>query len=150
MRYDVAAVTSVQSNVTGCEGLASFAGLIRAGATGTVGGVTVSVTVRAVPDEPEIVTDVDAVTADVVTVKVPLVLPAPTVTLDGSVATAVLLLESDTTVPPDGAALVSVTVPCDVLPPTTLVGVNEMAESVGALVPGVTVSTAPQVVFSSA
>jgi hypothetical protein len=113
-------------------------------------GVTVSVAVRAAPDEPEIVTGVDAVTADVVTVKVLLVLPAAMVMLDGTVAADVLLLESDTSVPPDGATLVRVAVPCDVLPPTTLDGLNEMAESVGALLPDVTVSTAPQVVFSTA
>jgi hypothetical protein len=95
------------------------------------------------------VTGVDAVTADVVTVKLALVLPAPIVTLDGTVAADVLLLESDTTVPPDGAALVSVAVPRDVFPPATLDGLNEMEERVGALVPAVTVRTAPQVVFSS-
>jgi hypothetical protein len=106
--------------------------------------------VRDAPDEPEIVTGVDVVTADVVTVNVLLVLPAATITLEGTVATAVLLLESETTAPPDGAAPVSVTVPCDVFPPTTLVGLNERAESVGPLVPGVTVRTAPQVVLRTA
>ena len=115
-------------------------------------GITVSVAVRAAPDEPEIVTGVEAVTADVVTVKLLLVLPALIVTLDGTVAADVLLLESDTTVPPDGAALVRVAVPCDVFPPTTLDGLNEIDERVGAgvPVPAVTVRTAPQVVFSSA
>ena len=105
---------------------------------------------RVAPADPVIVTGVDDDTADVVTVNVRLVLPAETVTLAGTVATGVLLLDSDTTVPPDGAALVSVTVPCDVLPPTTVAGLNEIAESVGALVPAVTVRTAPHVVFSSA
>lgn len=132
--------------------VAPFAGLTRDGAAGvgTAGGVIVNVAVRVAPDEPEIVTGVDVVTAVVVTVNVLLVLPAATVTLEGNAATAVLLLESDTTVPADGAALVSVTVPCEVFPPTTLVGLNEMAESVGALVPGVTVRTAPHVVLRSA
>jgi hypothetical protein len=83
-------------------------------------------------------------------VNVLLVLPAPTVTLEGNVATAVLLLESVTTVPPDGAALVSVTVPCDGFPPTMFAGLSEMVESIGALVPGVTVRTAPQVVLRTA
>jgi hypothetical protein len=145
-------LTSVQSSTTGSATVAPLAGLTRDGAAGvgTDGGVTLSDAVRVAPELPETVTDVDAVTADVVTVNVLLVLPAATVTLDGTVATAVLLLESDTTVPADGAALVNVTVPCDVFPPTTLDGLTEMAESVGALVPGVTVSTAPQVVFRSA
>ena len=71
-----------------------------------------------------IVTGVDAVTALVVTVNVALVLPAATVTLDGTAATAGLPLESDTTVPPAGAAAVSVTVPVDGLPPTTVPGLR--------------------------
>jgi hypothetical protein len=148
----VAALTSVQSSTTGSVTAAPFAGLTSGGAAGvgTAGGVTVSVVVRDALDEPDIVTGVDTVTADDVTENDPPVLPAPTVTLDGTVATDGLLLESDTTVPPDGAALVSATVPCDELPPTMLEGLNEMAESVGVLVPGVTVRTAPQVVFSSA
>lgn len=148
----MAALTSFQSSTSGSITDAPFGGLASVGAAGvaTGGGVTVSVAVRDAPDEPEIVIAVDVATADEVTANDPLVLPAPTVTLDGSVASDGLLLESDTTVPPDGAALVNVTVPCDVLPPTTLEGLSEMAASVGALVPGVTVRTAPHVVFSSA
>jgi hypothetical protein len=45
-------VTSLQSNVTGCAGLASFAGEINDGAAGVAGGAggfTVSVAVRATP-----------------------------------------------------------------------------------------------------
>jgi hypothetical protein len=49
--------------------------------------------------------------------------PAPTVTLEGTVATDVLLLESITGAPPAGAGPLSVTVPVDdCVPPTTLVG----------------------------
>ena len=36
--YDVAAVTSLQSNVTGCAGVASFAGDTSVGADGVAGG----------------------------------------------------------------------------------------------------------------
>ncbi len=68
------------------------------------------------------VTGVEVPTALVVTVNVALVLPPATVTLAGTVAAEVLLLDSDTATPPAGAALLSVTVPWEVLPPTTLVG----------------------------
>jgi hypothetical protein len=72
-------------------------------------------------DEEEVVTEL------VVTVKVALLAPAAMFTLAGTVAAAVLLLESVTIAPDDGAAALRVTVPWDVLPPTTLVGfsVNE-------------------------
>ena len=59
----------------------------------------------------------DAVTGEVVMVKLALVAPAATVTLAGTEADA-LLSESVTTAPPDGAAPVKVTVPCEELPPT--------------------------------
>src|SRR5438876_5434073 len=78
-------------------------------------------------------TVVDASTALVLTVNVALVAPAAIVTLDGVLATFVLLLESVTTAPPDGAAPLSVTVPVeDCVPPTTLVGISGREESVGA------------------
>ena len=100
---------------------------------GGAGGVTVSVAVLAAPPyDPVIVAEVDAVTACVVTVNVALVPPAATVTLAGTVATPVLLLDSATTAPPVGAAAVSVAVPCDEVPPTTLVGLTDSAESDGA------------------
>lgn len=50
-------------------------------------------------------------------------------TLGGTVATDVLLLESVTATPDDGAA-VSVTVPAEVFPPVTLVGFSVSEESV--------------------
>src|SRR6266513_1526568 len=77
------------------------------------------------------VTAVDAVTALVLTVKVALVAPAATVTLEGTVAAAVLLLESATVAPPAGAAPLNVTVPVeDCVPPITLVGLSVSDESV--------------------
>jgi hypothetical protein len=73
----------------------------------------------------------DEVVTDVVEiVKVVLVAPGATVTLAGTVAMA-LLLESVTANPPPGAAAVNVTVPCAALPPTTLVGFSEIADSAG-------------------
>ena len=77
------------------------------------------------------VTVVDAATALVLTVNVALVAPAATVTLDGTVAAAVLLLESVTVAPPAGAAPLNVTVPVEEFPPVTLVGFIESDERVG-------------------
>jgi hypothetical protein len=68
-------------------------------------------------------TDVAVVTVDVVTVKVRLVAPAATVTVVGTVA-AVELSDSETTAPPEGAAALSLTVPVEDAPPTTVVGLN--------------------------
>jgi hypothetical protein len=76
------------------------------------------------------VEEVDVVTELVVTVKVWLLAPAAMLTLDGTVAAAVLLLERVTTTPDDGAGALSVTVPWDVLPPTTLVGFSTTEDSV--------------------
>ena len=73
------------------------------------------------------VTAVDADTELVVIVKLALVAPAGTVTLAG-VAAAVLLSESATTAPPDGAAPVSVTVPCEEPPPTIEDGLTLTAD----------------------
>src|SRR5258708_12337903 len=77
------------------------------------------------------VTVVDAATALVLTVNVAVVAPAATVTLGGTVAAAVLLLESATVAPPAGAARLSVTVPVEEFPPVTLVGFSESDERVG-------------------
>jgi hypothetical protein len=71
------------------------------------------------------VTVVDTATALVLTVNVALVAPAATVTLEGTLAAVVLLLESVTIAPPDGAAPLSVTVPVEELPPGMLVGFTE-------------------------
>jgi hypothetical protein len=75
------------------------------------------------------VTTVDVETALVVRVNVALVAPAATVTLPGTWAASVLLLESATCAPPVGAGPLSVTVPVDEFPPTTLVGFSVSVES---------------------
>jgi len=70
-----------------------------------------------------ITTEADELTESVATVKVAEVAFAGTVTLAGTVAAEVLLLDNATTVPPAGAYPLSVTVPVEVAePPTTLVG----------------------------
>ena len=85
--------------------------------------------------------EVDKRTIDVFTVKVALLLPAGTVTLEGTLA-APLLLESITCAPPAGAGPLKVTVPVEVCrPPTTLVGFNVSEETVGRG-GGITVSEA--------
>ena len=66
--------------------------------------------------------------------KVALEAPAGTVTLAGTVAALVLLLDSVTTAPPEGAALVRLAVPCEPLPPTTLIGLSAIPASEGAWV----------------
>ncbi len=63
--------------------------------------------------------------------KFALVAPDGTVTLEGTVATEVLPLLRETTMPPEGAAPLRVTVPWEVFPPTTLVGLRLTDESVG-------------------
>lgn len=69
------------------------------------------------------------------TVNVALVEPAGTVTLAGTVATNVLLLDSATVAPPEGAAAANVTVPVDVFPPVTLVGLNDSDDRLAVLPP---------------
>jgi len=81
--------------------------------------------------DAEIVTGVDAVTALVLTVNVALLAPATTVTLAGTVAVDVLLLERETVAPPAGADPLSVTVPVEGDPPVTLVGFSVSEERVG-------------------
>jgi len=56
------------------------------------------------------------------------------VTLPGTVAAAVLLLERVITAPPVGAAALSVTVPWDVLPPITPIGFSANELSAKAVV----------------
>jgi hypothetical protein len=87
------------------------------------------------------VTDVEAVTLLVLTGNVALVVPAATVTLAGTVAAAVSLLERGTAAPPLGAGPLNVTVPVEVDPPVTLIGLSAIEERVAEPC-GVTVSEA--------
>jgi hypothetical protein len=77
------------------------------------------------------VTGVDAVTLLLVNVKIALVAPAGMFTLEGTVTTPVLLLERETRAPPLGAGALSVTVPEEGDPPTTLVGLSVSDVRVG-------------------
>ena len=60
---------------------------------------------------------------------VALALPPGTVTVAGTFATEVLLLDSVTTTPPLGAGPLSVTVPVEPLPPTTEDGLTDRETS---------------------
>ncbi len=81
------------------------------------------------PADAIIVEDWLLLTLFVETVKVALVDPAGTVTLAGTVAAAVLLLDNETSRPPEGAAELRVTVPVAGLPPTTVAGLRLSVES---------------------
>jgi hypothetical protein len=104
--------------------------------------VAVSVTP---PADAEILTEVELLTLLVETVKVALWPPAGTVTLAGTVATPLLLLASVTTVPPAGASSVSITVPCEVLPPLTEIGLSAKEAMVTGEGGGFTLSVADSV-----
>ena len=86
-------------------------------------------------------TDVETITALVLTVNVALVAPAATVTLAGTVAATVLPLITETDAPPLGAGPLSVTVPVEGDPPVKLMGLSATAESVAEPV-GATLSEA--------
>jgi len=108
----------------------------------SVSGVVVTVSPADLvtpPKVPETVTAPESQEVVVDTVKPALVAPAVTVTLAGTVAIAVLLLESATVAPPVGAGVVRVTVPVEGVPPVTLAGLRLTEESVGG---GFTVRTA--------
>ena len=89
------------------------------------GGVTVMVAVRVTPAYVADTTDVAVeVTGLVETDTAELVAPAATVAVAGTVTAAVLLLDKETTAPPDGAAAVSVTVAEAAVPPCTVEGLR--------------------------
>jgi hypothetical protein len=82
----------------------------------------------------------EEVTPLVVAANDALVAPAGTVTLAGTMTTAVLPLESETSAPPLGAGALRVTRPAEGDPPTTVAGVSVRAVRVGpAAGSGVTV-----------
>ena len=91
----------------------------------TLGGLTTSSVVAvAVSSVALIVAVTEFATCVVPTVNVRLIEPAGTVTVAGTVTPA-RLLESETTIPPVGALLDNVTVPVELLLPTTLDGATE-------------------------
>lgn len=87
---------------------------------------------------------VAAVTDAVAMLKLAVVAPAATVTLVDTVAAA-LLLDSVTTAPPAGAGAVKMAVPVEGLPPPTLAGLRDTAESF-TLDDGFTVTVALRIV----
>jgi hypothetical protein len=88
---------------------------------------------------------VAAGTAAVVAVNVALVAPAGTLTLAGTLV-AVALLVSKTPAPPAGAALLSMTVPVEALPPVTLAGLSTSVARLAGAATGVSVSVALRLV----
>ena len=106
-------------------------------------GASVSTAVTVPPFVAEIVTLVERATGLVVTVNVALVLPADTVTLEGTVATEVELLERVTAVPPVGAGPESVTVPVEGEGPMTVVGLRVRELATAATTVRVAVFVAP-------
>ena len=93
---------------------------------------TLRLAIRVVPlYEAEMVTEVETRTMEVFTVKVALVAPSGTNTLEGTLA-APLLLERVTVAPPAGAGALNVTWPVeDCTPPITVLGFSVSEESVG-------------------
>jgi len=75
--------------------------------------------------------------------KVADVVPARTVTLAGTCAADVLLLCKVTTAPPAGAAPFNVTVPVELAPPTTGLGLLFIEDNVAALTLRVVVFATP-------
>lgn len=91
----------------------------------TLGGLTTnSVVAVTVSSVALMVAVTELATCVVPTLKVLLIEPAGTVTVAGTV-TPTRLLESETTIPPVGALLDNVTVPVELLLPTTLDGATE-------------------------
>lgn len=107
---------------------------VRVGPPGGGCGVTVSEAVCVMPElEAEMVTVVELAVVMVVTWNTAVGDPAATVTLAGTVATEVLLLDKEKTAPPLGAGALRVISAVEALPPLTLVGFivteNEIGEA---------------------
>ena len=112
----------------------------------TAGGLIVSVVVLVVlPVTPEMVAATELDTAVVEMVNVADVAPAATDTVAGTVA-FVELDESETTIPPEPAGPVKVTVPVEDTPPMTVLGATEMLAIVGGLMVSVAVLVTPPAV----
>ena len=100
------------------------------------GGVTVRVAVRVTPLYVAEIRDVAVAVTGLVDTKFTttlLLTPSGTVIEAGTVATAVLLLENETTAPPAGAGALSVTVADDADPPCTLAGLRLTVSSVAVV-----------------
>jgi hypothetical protein len=76
------------------------------------------------------------VTEELVTLKEAEVAPAGMVTLEGTDTTELLALDRETTAPPLGATLFKTTVPVDLVPPATLMGLSWKAEMFAPTVAG--------------
>jgi hypothetical protein len=110
----------------------------------SAGGFTVRVPVLlTVTAEAVMTTAVGAETGVVVIVNVADVLPAATVTLVGTDATAGLALDRVTAKPPVGARPVSVTVPVELLPPVTVAGLRVRVDRAGGFTVSVPVLLTP-------
>ena len=109
------------------------------------GAVTVRVAVAVVPLKVAEMVDVP-LSGRVVTVNVPVELPAATVTLVGTVATEVFDDVSVTTSPPVPAGLERVTVPVEGVTPATVVGLSEREATVEAVTVSVLVTVVVPVV----
>ena len=94
--------------------------------------MTVSEAVFATPKVAVMVADADALTPLVVTVNVPVVAPAATVAVAGTVAAALLL--DNVTVAAAAAAPLSVTVPVDEVPPVTVAGFKATEARAGLII----------------
>ena len=105
---------------------------VKVGPPGGGWGVTVSEAVCVEPElEAEIVTLVELAVVMVVTWNTAVVDPAAIVTLGGTVATEVLLLDKEKTAPPLGAGALMMISPVEAFPPFTLVGFNVSENEVG-------------------
>jgi shikimate kinase len=97
----------------------------------TVGGFTVKFAVLDTPKVAVMIAEVEVVTPVVVTWKVPVVEPAATVAVAGTITEA-LLLES-VIVAADAAAPLNVMVPVEEVPPVTAVGFKLSEASAGLI-----------------